>query len=451
MTRHSVLRSGALRLAFVFATLFVGGAVLYVGAVHYAVQRYARTSLESAIETEISIARGEDMTHGRTALVRHFENNRQSFFNLFDRAGARVAGTLPPNATQMGWHTVALPNVGTADDPEDEHVDVLTRGMLLDDGSLLVVGRSLFATEELVEWLDQTALWTGAGIVILALGGGWLIAAVFLRRLDGVSDAIDRIMSGAFAERIPPIGMGAEFDKLAAQLNGMLDRIFSLMERHRQLSTNIAHDLRTPLTRVHQRLELTRDGFASPDARDAVDGAIRELDEVLSTFGALLRLGTIETGALRARFQPVDIAALLRRVQTAFAPVAEDQGKTLVATMPHDATIVGDAELLMQLFSNLIENALLHSGKGTNIDIELRADPGDVVITVADDGPGIPATERTNVFQRFYRLDRSRPITGVGLGLALAEAIVVLHRGSIVLSDNSPGLKVTVRCPVRSQ
>lgn len=431
-----------------FAVLFAAGAILYVGAVHYAVQRYARTSLESSIEAEMSLVRGEDEIRGRAALLRHLEDNRQFLYSLTGRDGVRLSGTLPPNGDPVGWHTVAVPGTRTPDDPEDEPVDILTLGARLADGSLLVVGRSLFATGELVEWLDQTALWTAFGIVVLALGGGWLIALVFLRRLDRVNGAIGRIMAGAFAERIPAIGMGAEFDKLAAQLNAMLDRILSLMEGHRQLSTNIAHDLRTPLTRVRQRLETMRDGLTSLEARDSVDGVLLQLDEVLSTFGALLRLGTIETGTLRARFRPVDVASLLARIQGAFAPVAEDQGKTLAAAPLNRTTIMGDAELLAQLFTNLVENALLHTGRGTRITIALRVEGGEAVVEVADDGPGIPEAERANVLRRFYRLNRNGATRGAGLGLALAEAIVLLHLGAIVLSDNAPGLRAMTRFPV---
>ena len=354
MTRLRILRSGALRLTLLFAALFATGALLYVGAVHYAVQRYARASLESSIEAEIALVRGEDEASGRAALLRHLERARQYSYSLSGPSGIRLAGALPRGADHVGWRTVAVPSSGTPDDPEDEPIDILTRGVRLADGSLLVVGRSLAATAELVEWLDQAALWTAGGIVVLALGGGWLIASLFLGRLDRVNEAIGRIMAGAFAERIPSIGMGAEFDRLAAQLNAMLDRILSLMEGHRQLSTNIAHDLRTPLTRVHQRLEITRDRLDGLEEREAVDGILLQLDEVLSTFAALLRLGTIETGALRTRFRPVDLASVLLRVATAFAPVAEDQDKTLRAGLLPEAVIMGDSELLTQLFTNLV-------------------------------------------------------------------------------------------------
>lgn len=431
-----------------FAVLFAAGAILYVGIVRYTVQHYARTSLEATIEAESGLLRGVDEMRGRPALLRHLEGKRQFLYSLSSLDGTRRSGRLPAGADRLGWHTVAVPDSGTPDDPEDESVDVLTFGTRLADGSLLVVGRGLLASGELVEWLDQTALWTACGIVILALAGGWLIASVFLRRLDRVNDAIGRIMAGAFAERIPAIGMGAEFDKLAAQLNAMLDRILSLMEGHRQLSTNIAHDLRTPLSRVRQRLEITRDGLANVEARDAVEDVLLQLDEVLSTFAALLRLGTIETGTLRARFRAVDLTSILQRIHAAFAPVAEDQGKTLATPSLSDATVMGDAELLAQLFTNLVENALLHTTRGTHVFIALRVDGGEAVVDVIDDGPGIPAAERSNVLRRFYRLDRNRAATGVGLGLALVEAITILHLGSLALSDNAPGLKVTLRFPL---
>ncbi len=444
MTRHRVLRSGALRLAVLFTVLFAAGAVAYVGVVHYSVRRFARTSLEASIEAEVALVGGEER-RGRDAVALHFKNDRRFLYSVSDPDGARRAGTLPPGADRVGWHTISIPATGTPDDPEDESVDVLTLGSRLEDGSLLVVGRSLFAAGEVVEWLDQAALWTALGIVGLALGGSWLIASVFLRRLDRVNDAIGRIMGGAFKERIPPIGMGAEFDRLTAQLNAMLDRILALMEGHRQLSTTIAHDLRTPLTRLRQRLEATRDASAAPVARDDADAVIRDLDEVLATFAALLRLGTIETGALRARFRPVALDLLLRRTQAAFAPVAEDRGKTLVAGALAEATLMGDAELLTQLVTNLVENALLHTPRGILVSLALRIEGDEAVVAVSDDGPGIPEAERANVLRRFYRLEASRETSGAGLGLALVNAIVMLHQGRLVLSDNAPGLTVMAR------
>ena len=450
MTRPSVLRSGALRMATLLAALFAVGAIVYVAVVHYTVALYARASVASAISGQMSLVRGESEPSEREALLRDLGSNRQFFYSLSSPDGRRLAGTLPAGADHVGWRTVAVPYSGTSDDPEDEAIDVLVLGARLADGTVVVIGRSLFASGELVEWLDETALWTAGGIVVLALGGGWLIASVFLRRLDRMNAAIGRIMDGAFAERLPTIGMGAEFDELAARLNAMLDRIIALMEGHRDLSTTIAHDLRTPLTRVRQRLESMRDGLTGDESGEAVDGVLVELDEVMSTFAALLRLGTIEAGRLRARFRPVDVAALLAGIRGAFAPVAEDQGKTLAASLPPGVMVMGDSELLAQLVTNLVENALLHTGPGTHIAITLRIEGSETIVEVADDGPGIPEAELANVLRRFHRLERSRATAGAGLGLALVEAIVDLHRGRIVLSNNAPGLRATVRLALHS-
>ena len=447
MTRRKslagALSSSALRLSIAFIGLFVAGALLYVALVHYAVQRTARDQLEAAIGADVKLGRDVEAREGADALARRFAQTPQTLFAIVDAHGKRVAGSLPDSAEKVGRRVVTIPWDGSTED-RGEPIDLLVQGVRLDDGAMLVVGRSLFASGELVEWLDETAAWTALGIVALALGGGLLVATAFLRRLDRVSAAIDRIMAGAYAERLPSIGMGREFDRLAAQLNALLDRIIALMEGHRQLSANIAHDLRTPLGRVKRRLEQAR-GDLPPAEAATVDDALGEIDGLLATFAALLQLGTIEAGALRGRFCAVDLSEVLSSLEAAFAPVAEDQGKAFVLDAPRPVRVAGDSALLAQLFTNLIENALIHGG--ARIALRIVRHEGDVVARVSDDGCGIPMAERTTVIDRFTRLERSRTAPGSGLGLALVAAIATLHGGTLTLEDNDPGLRVVVRFP----
>jgi len=260
-----------------------------------------------------------------------------------------------------------------------------------------------------------------------------------------VNMALQRIMAGKLDERVPAIGMGDEYDRLTYNLNAMLDRIQTLMEGLRQVSTDIAHDLRTPLTRLRQQLESTLALDPSEAVESAVDRALAQVDEVLMTFDALLRIGQIEAGAGRARFETLDLSAIMERVRLAFEPAANDAGKSLVAGIAAGIAVRGDRELLTQMFANLIENALTHTYGPTTIVVSLARDGNAIIAAVADDGPGIPAHERDRVIRRFYRLDASRSTAGSGLGLALVAAIAELHGARLTLAANDPGLRVEVR------
>jgi len=442
--RLRVFRSGAFRLALLFALVFALGAVGLVATVKIAVTRYARATSETAILDESARLRGDARSGGIAAAIAARERmagTRRFVYLLADPRGRMVAGSLPLRAATPGWANVETPDPTDADD----EIKVRAFGARLPDGSLLIVGRDVSDLDDLSEWLDQVTRWSGLGIVVLALGGGTLIASVFVRRLDRVNMALQRIMAGKLDERVPAIGMGDEYDRLTYNLNAMLDRIQTLMEGLRQVSTDIAHDLRTPLTRLRQQLESTLALDPSEAVESAVDRALAQVDEVLMTFDALLRIGQIEAGAGRARFETLDLSAIMERVRLAFEPAANDAGKSLVAGIAAGIAVRGDRELLTQMFANLIENALTHTYGPTTIVVSLARDGNAIIAAVADDGPGIPAHERDRVIRRFYRLDASRSTAGSGLGLALVAAIAELHGARLTLAANDPGLRVEVR------
>jgi signal transduction histidine kinase len=306
----------------------------------------------------------------------------------------------------------------------------------------LFVGLRTVQLHEMEELVIRAFLWGVTLAMILALAGGAAMSLSLLRRIEAVSQTSRDIVGGELQRRILERGTGDEFDHLAASLNAMFDRIQTLMEGLRQVSNDIAHDLRTPLTRLRQRLELAqrRDG----DARAVIERAILDVDSILETFGALLRIAQIESGARRAGFSQLDLADVLSTVIEIHQSAIEEGGRILEGRIDPALNVDGDRELLTQLFANLLDNALRHSPPDAGVALTAIRQGERIVVSIADRGPGIPAEFREKVLQRFFRLEGSRSTPGSGLGLSLAHAIASLHESELVLSDRDPGLCVTV-------
>jgi signal transduction histidine kinase len=280
--------------------------------------------------------------------------------------------------------------------------------------------------------------------VFLGVAGGFALSGDVRRRLAAISGTAEAIIDGDLARRVPVRGADDELDRLALTFNRMLDRISALMESLKQVSNDIAHDLRTPLTRLRQKLEA---GLAAPQERDAaLESALTDLDSILDTFAALLRIAQIESGARRAAFRPCDLAALAQTVTDAFAPSAEDAHQSLKLAVEAPAVVDGYAELLTQMLVNLVENALRHAGENAAIAVRVGW-RGGPTLSVIDDGPGVPEAERERLFDRFYRLERSRSTPGSGLGLALVAAVAKLHGAAVSLEAAGPGLEARVSFP----
>lgn len=442
----STFRSGAFRLALFFATVFAIGAIALVIVVDISVSRYAEQVTTDTLETEADRLQGQDRREGRRAVVDTIigaKGDAGEFrYALIDRRGIRIAGDLP--SAPLGWGKVKVPERASPGDPADAAAEMRTYGVALGDRSLLAVGSNSYDIAELRDWLSTVALWTGIGITLLALCAGYLIASIFLRRLDRINTAANVVMLGGLSERLPVMGMGPEFDRLSGNLNRMLERIEALVTGMRQVSTDIAHDLRTPLTRLRQRLEATRASPSLETHRQAIDDATNQVDEILGMFRALLRIGSLEAGIGSDRFKMVDLSDILTRVAMAYQPAIEDQAKALRLSIEPDIAVEGDQELLAQLFNNLIENALVHTPANSMITIGLRREQNDAIAVVTDNGPGIPVDDRDKVLQRFYRLERSRALPGSGLGLSLAAAVARLHQADLSIADNHPGVAVSV-------
>jgi signal transduction histidine kinase len=287
---------------------------------------------------------------------------------------------------------------------------------------------------------------------LLAVGviAGLALSRAVQKRMAAISGTAEAIIDGDLGRRVPAYRGDDDLSRLAATINRMLDRIGLLMDSLRQVTSDVAHDLRTPLNRLRQRLERSARQADDPAHRAEIEGALRDVDAILVTFAALLRISEVEAGARRAAFKPVDLQALARAVAEDFAPAAEDTGHRLAFTDGPPVWIEGDAELLTQMTVNLVENALRHTPPGCTVRLSVDGAAGEPVLTVSDDGPGVPDAERARLFDPFYRLERSRSTTGSGLGLALVQAVARLHRGEASLADASPGLQAKVLFPATS-
>lgn len=325
---------------------------------------------------------------------------------------------------------------------------ILVASTQLGDGAALVVADNLESVEDVEDVVLNGFLMALALALVLGLTAGVVFTKSLLKRVDDVTRTAEAIIDGDLSQRIALTGSGDDFDRLSATLNTMLDRIADLLENLRQVSNDIAHDLRTPLAHLRQGLEAAKIQAQSPeDYQRAIDQAIENADALLDTFSALLRIAQIEAGARRASFRLVNLADVMRTVADAYEPTIDESGRTLELAVAEKLLIHGDRELLIQLFSNLIENALRHTPEGTRIAMGGLQTENSIIAEVADNGPGIPDTERSRVFRRFYRLERSRTTPGNGLGLSLVAAVAELHQAMIEPADNKPGFKITLRFP----
>lgn len=440
-------RSFSLRLAALYTAAFAL-AVVVVGAITLLATRAAlRRQFDARIDAEAAGLTQEFRTEGLSSVVQAVGERDRSpgalNYGLQGSHGEPVAGKLAEAKAPLGWSTLRKPQSG-----ETESIRVLTTA--LPDGHRLVIGNVDEQSEALQHTVLQGFAWAFAGVVVLGFLGGYGLSRAVHRRLATMTDAAEAIIEGDLARRIPEQGSDDDLDRVAATFNRMLNRIAALMETLRQVSDDIAHDLRTPLTRLRQRLEASLTLETPGERAEAIGGALADMDAILETFAGLLRIAQIEGGARRSAFRPLDVAPLARTVVEAFAPSAEDSGQTLSLEGDGPLIIEGDLELLTQMLVNLVDNALRHAGPGARIRVRVASQGLEVVASVIDNGPGVPEGERARVLDRFYRLERNRSTPGSGLGLALVVAIARLHGASVSLADAGPGLEVRVTLRGRS-
>ena len=315
----------------------------------------------------------------------------------------------------------------------------------LGNGYVLGVGKDLAGLAGMQKAFTQALAWALGAVLVIGVAGGLILSRRTLAQIEHITRAARAIGDGTLSQRIATRGTGDEFDDLALTLNRMLDRIETLVANVRDVSAGIAHDLRTPLARLRNRIESTRAAAPPGQIQDELGSAIEEVDDVLQTFAALLRLAELQSGALKKGFGPVDLTTLVREVVEMYEPLTEEREVAIESAIGTLVEVKGDAHLLRQLLANLIENALEHGGRGIRLSVRLHTHHDGAVLEVADTGPGIPPDARERVIKPFERLDPGQ--RGSGLGLALVAAIASLHDARFELLDNAPGLRCRVTFP----
>lgn len=447
MRLSRLFRTSSFRLTLLYVGLFTVSALILFGVTYWFATDYAAQDEINEIGVEFAAIQDEAGLAGNERLPLIIENHlRQrrdvrAVYLLEDAQGRKIAGNINAMPPKLGPTMLALVLDG-------QPLEVRAYGYRLDNGYYLLVGQDTAVLREMKAVIARAY---GVGLLItlaLAVAGGAIISTTVLKRVESVGRTARAIVGGDLSQRVPVRGTEDEFDDLAGSVNAMLDRIEDLMRSMRQVSNDIAHDLRTPLTRLRQRLEhARRRAHSVEELHEALGLSIAQVDSILETFGALLRIAQIEAGGRTMPKSQIDVSKLLAGIVEDFAPAAEDHGQTLVAEIGPGLSVSGDRELLTQMVANLLDNAIRHSPTGARIWVQAKAAGGNLELAVADTGPGIPPQERENVLRPFYRLEASRTTDGSGLGLSLVAAIAKRHHATLSLADNEPGLRVALLFP----
>jgi signal transduction histidine kinase len=451
------LRTNAFRLAALYFVLFAASVIALLGFIYWSTADFVEQQTEATLDAEIAGLAEQYNQRGLSGLVQVIaarsagERGDAMLYLVTDPLGRPLAGNLSgwPEAQEIrpGW--LAFEAEVKRNGTKEEH---LARGatFVLPGGFRLLVGRDLRDATLYRERVARTLVYAGILTLGLGLAGGLLMSRNMLQRVDAVNRTSARIIHGDLSQRVPLAGTGDEFDQLAGNLNAMLDQIERLMAGMRQVTDNIAHDLRTPLSRLRARLELTL--LEEPDAQryaEALRQTIAEADNLLATFNALLTIAEAESGARGDHPEPVDLAALARSAGELYEPSAEEKGLRLVCETGEAVPVEGDRHLLSQAIANLLDNAIKYTPPGGEVALRARAENGAAILELADTGPGIPADQREAVQEPFVRLETSRSTPGNGLGLSLVRAVAKRHGGHLDLADNMPGLRARLVLQLR--
>jgi hypothetical protein len=455
-----LFRATAFRLTLVYLLVFALFAAFLLGYFALNTRRLITEEITSTVDAEITGLAEQYNQGGIRRLVFVIETRSRrpgsSLYLVTTPSGEGLAGNIgslvPGVLAKPGWMETAYRRL---EDPETAEHHALVRVLQLPGGFRLLVGRDLEERERLFDIIATAGRWSVAIVIILGVAGGVFVSKRVLNRVDAMTLTAQTIMAGDLSERLPIAGSGDELDRLASNLNAMLERIEALMRGLREVSDNVAHDLRTPLTRLRNRAEeALRSAKDEPGYRGALEATIEESDGLIRTFNALLMIARAESGEARENMSEFDAAEVAQDVSDLYEPLADTKGLALrVEATP--APVKGNRELVSQALANLVDNAIKyaepqgHAANGTPAEILVTAgSEGDrIKLAVRDGGPGIPEPDRAHVVERFVRLEQSRTKPGSGLGLSLAAAVARLHVGELKLEDNAPGLKAVLDLP----
>jgi signal transduction histidine kinase len=461
-----LIRTTAFRLTLVYLLLFSLFAASLLGYFAWNTRRLITEQITTTVNAEASEINEIYLRRGLSGLTwtigRRALRPGANLYLLTAPNGVAFGGNVgslaPGVMGSTGWSETAYRRLDEGDNAEHRALVKVTE---LSNGFRLLIGRDLDERRRLFGIVAKAAQWSFLVVIVLGIGGGIFVSRRVLRRIDAMTGTTQRIMAGDLSGRLPVGRSGDELDRLAENLNAMLERIEALMNGLKEVSDNIAHDLKTPLTRLRNRAEeaLAR-ASSEADYRAALERTIEESDGLIRTFNALLMIARAESGQARGNMDDFDAADVANGIHELYEPLAEDDGMTLrVKTAP--ALLHGNRELISQALANLVENAIKYGRPDTVVQpmavaaareilIEARREGDSVLLSVTDHGPGIPEADRKHAVERFVRLEASRTLPGSGLGLSLASAVATLHGGELRLGDAHPGLVATLAIPARA-
>lgn len=453
----TLFRTTAFKLTSAYLVIFALFAAFVLGYVAWNAQRLLTDQIRSTIDAEIQGLAEQQRQGGIRRLVNIIERRSRgpgaSLYLVTTPVGERIAGNveaIPPGTLDHTGESEI--EYARSSEMVETPSRALVRVFMLPAGFRLLVGRDLEERQRLGIVIRRAAGWSLALVFILGCFASWFVARRVLKRVDGMSETAHAIMAGDLKGRLAIAGTDDELDRLALNLNAMLDRIGELMAGMQQVTDNIAHDLKTPLTRLRNRAEEALRSSRSPDElRTALDGAIEEADNLIRVFNALLMLARLEAGRVSDNMAELDLSEIVSGMAELYEPLAEEAGLSLVGEVEPGLRVFGNRELIGQALANLVDNALKYGGPAQGGDgvvaVTARRNGASIELAVADHGPGIPEADRGRVLDRFVRLDTSRSKPGFGLGLSLAAGVVRLHGGQLRLDDNDPGLRVVIVLP----
>lgn len=450
MRAPRILRTLAFRIVALYLAIFAVSAAAIVGFTYWNTARALNAQTDQVVDSDISGLAERYQRFGLAgltdAIVSRSAHGETTLYLLADSDKRPIVGNLDswPSLSRQGGNIVEFDyNRRIGERSEDRRAR--GREFTLTGGFFLLVARDI-AERYQAERLFTTMLpWSLLLMILLGLFGGILISRNFLTRLDQINRTSREIMAGDLSRRLPLGRSGDEFDTLAVNLNRMLERTERLMRGMREVTDSIAHDLRTPLNRLRNRLE---GALHAMDPRSAatseIEEAVGETDRLIGTFNALLLIAEAEAGVAREAMETLDLRHIVEGMGELYGPLADEKGVSLKILPSGSAVVACNQSLISQALANLLDNAIKYTQAGGVVTVSLDHTPSGVALHVADTGPGIPPEDRARVLERFVRLEASRHSPGTGLGLSLVAAVARLHDAKLLLSDNRPGLKATL-------